>query len=263
MNNLETLNNKQLIPIKENENGEVIISGRDLYKFLKVQQDFSDWIKKQLEMIDAKEDRDFICFPFKREGNNATLTEYVLKIDSAKEICMIAGIAPRTNDDTKRLSKEARQYFIQIEKAWNSPEMIMKRALEIANKQVEKLQLENVKKDQVIGELKPKADYTDIILKNKGLIAVSKISKDYGMSAIKFNRILHDLGIQFKQSDQWLLYSKYHDKGYTHSETTEIIRSDGRKDTKMNTKWTQKGRLFLYNLLKDNGILPNIEKQYR
>ena len=123
------------------------------------------------------------------------------------------------------------------------------------------LLLGNKQKDQLIGELKPRADYTDNILKNTGLVTVTQISKDYGMSAQEMNTLLHNLKIQFKQSEQWLLYAEHHDKGYTHSETIEILRSDGRPDIKMNTKWTQKGRLFLYDLLKIIDVLPTIEKE--
>ena len=129
-----------------------------------------------------------------------------------------------------------------------------------AEEEKETLVLENKQKDQLIGELKPRADYTDNILKNTGLVTITQISKDYGMTAQEMNILLHDLKIQYKQSEQWLLYTKYHDKGYTHSETIPIVRSDGRKDVKMTTKWTMKGRLFLYTLLKNNGVLPAIEK---
>lgn len=130
-----------------------------------------------------------------------------------------------------------------------------------AEEEKERLQLENKQKDQIIGELKPKADYTDVILKSKSLVTTTQIAKDYGMSGRDFNKKLHELKVQYKQNEQWLLYSKYHDKGYTHSETITITRSNGIKDTKMNTKWTQKGRLFLYDLLKENGILPMIEME--
>ena len=75
------------------------------------------------------------------------------------------------------------------------------------------------------------------------------------------NDLLHSLGVQYKQSDQWLLYRQFHGLGYTHSQTINIVRSDGRPDIKMNTKWTQKGRLFIYNLLKDNDVLPVIERE--
>ncbi|AXU71532.1 TPA: phage antirepressor KilAC domain-containing protein [Clostridioides difficile] len=126
----------------------------------------------------------------------------------------------------------------------------------------EQLQLESKMKDQVIKELKPKADYTDMILKNKGLVTITQIAKDYGMSGKEMNKILHERGIQYKQSGQWLLYKQHQGKGYTHSETIDITRSNGMPDVKMTTKWTQKGRLFLYDLLKTNNILPDIEKEY-
>lgn len=116
------------------------------------------------------------------------------------------------------------------------------------------------KSKQIIGELKPKADYTDRILQNKGLVTITQIAKDYGMSGKAMNERLHELGIIYKLGGQWLLYSKYQAKGYTHSETVDITHSDGRADVVMNTKWTQKGRLFLYQKLKKHGILPVIEQ---
>lgn len=118
----------------------------------------------------------------------------------------------------------------------------------------------NLLLQQQVGELKPKADYYDQILKSKKLITVNAIAKDYGMSAQALNKILHDLKVQFKQSGQWLLYAKYHDKGYTSSEPHKYTKKDGTEDLKLHTKWTQKGRIFLYNLLKDNDILPTIEQ---
>lgn len=125
----------------------------------------------------------------------------------------------------------------------------------------ETLKLQNAQLIQQNGELKSKADYTDLILKNKGLVTITQIAKDYGMSPQEMNKKLHELKIQYKQSGQWLLYAQYHDKGYTHSETIPITRSDGRPDISMTTKWTQKGRLFLYDLLKEHGILPMIERE--
>lgn len=124
----------------------------------------------------------------------------------------------------------------------------------------EKLQLENNMSKQKIAEYEPKASYLDSILQNKSLVTVGQIAKDYGMSAQGLNKILHDLKVQYKQSGQWLLYSNLHDKGYTHSSTTEIEHKDGSTSVRMNTKWTQKGRLFIYNLLKENDVLPTIEQ---
>lgn len=148
-------------------------------------------------------------------------------------------------------------YDIKIPKTL--PEALRAYAEEVEKTQ--KLSLENKKKEQLIGELKPKADYTDTILQNKALVTITQIAKDYGMSGQAMNKLLHDLGVQYKQSEQWLLYSKYHGKGYTQSTTHEFERSNGTKDISMNTKWTQKGRLFLYDSLKDNDVLPTIEKE--
>lgn len=151
-----------------------------------------------------------------------------------------------------------------------SDEELLAKALVVAQnkiaekqKHIEELTKEVNVKNQVIGELKPKADYTDKILKNPGLVTITQIAKDYGMSAKEMNKELHDLGIQFKQSGQWLLYRQYHGLGYTHSETVNIVRADGRPDIKMNTKWTQKGRIFLYNKLKKVGIIPIIERSIK
>lgn len=124
------------------------------------------------------------------------------------------------------------------------------------------LEIENAQQKQIIGELKPRADYTDRILSNKGLVTITQIAKDYGMSGRKMNKLLEDLHVQYKQSGQWLLYAKYHDKGYTHSKTIDITRKDGTPDITLETKWTQKGRLFIYELLKSKDVLPLIEQDF-
>ena len=111
--------------------------------------------------------------------------------------------------------------------------------------------------EQRVNELQPKATYYDLILQNKTLLSVTQIAKDYGMSATALNKILSDFGIQFKQGGTWLLYQKHADKGYTQS-TTHIIDDER---SSLLTKWTQKGRLFIYETLKDNGILPLIERE--
>lgn len=150
-----------------------------------------------------------------------------------------------------------------LKEALTSPDFLIKLATELKEEREKRIALEidNNIKAQQIGELKPKADYVDKILKSKSLMNVSQIAKDYGMSATKFNKILHELKVQYKQAEQWLLYSKYHDKGYTHSETFDFENKNGINETKLTTKWTNKGRLFLYNLLKDNGYLPLIEME--
>lgn len=145
----------------------------------------------------------------------------------------------------------------------DNPDLLIKVATELKKEKEKRkrLEVENTQQKQIIGELKPKADYTDLILKNKGLVTITQIAKDYGLSGQALNDKLHELKVQYKIGEQWLLYSKYHSKGYTHSETIPITHSNGRHDVKMNTKWTQKGRIFIYGLLKQEGILPIIERE--
>lgn len=132
----------------------------------------------------------------------------------------------------------------------NNPDMMIKALEQLKTEREQRLIAE-----QQVNELQPKATYYDLVLQNKSLLSVSKIAKDYGKSAIWLNNKLHDLGIQFKQGDTWLLYQKHADKGYTQS-TTHVIDEE---KSRMLTKWTQKGRLFIYELLKDENILPLIE----
>ena len=113
--------------------------------------------------------------------------------------------------------------------------------------------------EQQVQELQPKATYYDLILDSSDTMTVSQIAKDYGMSAQAFNKLLDDLGIQYKQSGQWLLRSKYQSNGYTQSKSNKYKKNDGTTGVSLQTKWTQKGRLFLYEFLKDNGVLPSIE----
>lgn len=113
---------------------------------------------------------------------------------------------------------------------------------------------------QQIAELQPKASYYDVVLNCKDLMSIGKIAKDFGKSAVWLNKWLHEKGIQYKQGDIWLLYQKYAEKGYTSTKTQSYNGSDGEVHSKVHTYWTQKGRLFLYSLLKENGFLPVIEQ---
>lgn len=144
------------------------------------------------------------------------------------------------------------------------PEISYPQSLRLLADEIEKnkkLELENNIQAQQINEMKPKADYCDKILSSKSLMTITQIAKDYGMSGKAMNQILHDLNIQYKQSGQWLLYSRYQSKGYTSSETIDIKQNDGKVLVRLSTKWTQKGRLYLYERLKKEGYLPLIEQE--
>lgn len=244
---------KDLIKIEINENQEPIVNGRELYEVLGIKTPYTQWFDRMKE-YGFIENIDFATVSQKCEIANGGYQEkinHAIKLDMAKEIAMI---------QRNEKGKKVRQYFIQVERDFNSPDKIMAKALMLADKQIKTLKLENTQQKQIIGELKPKADYTDKILQNKGLVTITAIAKDYGMSGEKMNEKLHDLGVQYKQSGQWLLYKEYHNNGYTHSETIDLKHRDGTHFVKMNTKWTQKGRLFLYELLKKNGLVPVIER---
>lgn len=126
-----------------------------------------------------------------------------------------------------------------------------------AKEQARKLQLSNAQQKQIIGELQPKASYYDAILQNNATVPITKIAKDYGMSGRAMNALLKELGVQYKMGNTWLLYQQYADQGYTQSRTHLLDNGH----SVMNTYWTQKGRLFLYDFLKnEQGLLPMIER---
>ena len=141
-----------------------------------------------------------------------------------------------------------------------NPEMLLAalQALITEKKRGEQLEAQNLAQAQLLLEASPKLSYYEKVLRAPGAVAISKIAKDYGMSARRLNKLLHDLGIQYKQGDQWLLYQEHAANGYTKSETG--TSKDGH--VWMHTKWAQAGRLFLYDLLKNRfGILPVIERE--
>ncbi|MCM6856662.1 phage antirepressor [Enterococcus durans] len=133
----------------------------------------------------------------------------------------------------------------------NNPDLL----IEVATKLKEERTLRLVA-EQKVAEMQPKVNYHDIILANKSVTPISFIAKNYGMSAMQMNKLLHDFGIQYRQGKAWLLYAKYQNEGYTHIEMVPVQGTDNLKPI---MKWTQKGHLFLYNFLKEHDILPNIE----
>lgn len=122
------------------------------------------------------------------------------------------------------------------------------------------LEAENEKQSQLLADYEPKVQYLETILQSEGTMTTAQIAADYDMSAIQLNQILRDAGIQRKVNGQWILYRRHMGKGYTKSETINITRSDGRPDTKMHTRWTQKGRLMIHEVLTARGIKARMDK---
>ena len=142
----------------------------------------------------------------------------------------------------------------KVEEVLLNPDTIIKIAQNLKEEQEKRRQLEIEN-----NELKPKANYCEQVLQSESAVVTTQIAKDYGMSPQALNSILHELGVQYKVDGQWVLYSKYQDKGYTKSCT--VIDRFG--EPRMQTKWTQKGRLFIYQMLKTIGVLPNIEREVK
>lgn len=113
--------------------------------------------------------------------------------------------------------------------------------------------------NQQIAEMRPKASYYDVVLNCKDLVSISVIAKDYGWSAKRMNDYLHEKGVQYRQGKIWLLYQKYAERGYTNTKTHSYPGNDGDLHTSVHTYWTQAGRLFIYGLLKEDGIFPVME----
>ena len=120
---------------------------------------------------------------------------------------------------------------------------------------------DNAVQKQQISELQPKASYYDVVLNCPDLLSTSAIAKDYGWSAVRMNNYLHEQGVQFKQGNIWLLYQKYAERGFTSTKTHTYPGNDGEIHSKIHTYWTQKGRLFIYDLLKSDNILPVMERE--
>ena len=150
-----------------------------------------------------------------------------------------------------------------LERALTSPDFLIELATQLKSEREQRKQLETTVavQEQQIAELQPKASYYDVVLNCKDLLSITTIAKDYGKSGVWLNRYLHENGVQYKQGQNWLLYQKYAEKGYTSTKTQTFNGMDGQQHTKVHTYWTQKGRLFIYDLLKANGLLPLIEQE--
>ena len=149
----------------------------------------------------------------------------------------------------------------KAEEILTSPETIIQLAQQIIDERNAKMEALKVieAKNKEIEIMKPKSEYCDMVLKSTSAVTITTIAKDYGMSAIKMNKLLAEMKIQYKQGKTWFLYSQYQDKGYTKSHTTYFEKENGEIGTSVNTQWTQKGRLFLYEQLKAKDILPVCE----
>ena len=219
----------ELIKVTE-ENGEQLVSARDLHEFLESKQDFSDWIKSRIEKFKFIENEDYTIIL----GNSTKSTprprkEYILKLDIAKELSMV---------ENNEKGSQARRYFIEVEKKYKAlkvPQSYAQALLEAGRLalELERVELENKVQKQLISEYEPKVTYYDKILQSKSPMSITQIAKEYGISGKELNSILHEEKVQYKQNGQWLLYSNHMDSGFTKSKTWENGGQTG-----LHTYWT-------------------------
>lgn len=190
------------------------------------------------------------CFLLSRKGCDMIAN----KLNGLKGVTFTASYVTKFEQMENQLSE-------QVKPSYTIGDPI-KRAEAWISEHKERLQLEAKTKmlEQQVSEYEPKITYVDEILRSKNLLVTTQIAEDYGMTAQSFNKLLHESGVQYKMNGQWLLYGKYKGLGYTKSETTPYKRKDGSDAVSLLTKWTQKGRLFLYEYLKSKDILPTMEQ---
>lgn len=238
-----------LIPVNVTKNDEQYVSGRDLHMFLEISTPYTMWFNRMceygfVENVDYMTDHKKVI---RADGKimPQTQLEHNLTIEMAKQLCMLA-----RNDK----GREAREYFIEVEKEWNSPEKVMSRALKIANNVINEQKVIIAQQEQQIAEFQPVRDYVDEILSSTSTLTTTQVAADYDLSARALNKILHEAKLQRSVNGQWILYKDEMGKGYTKSETFTFTRTDGRLDSKIQTKWTQKGRLRIHEILTAKGI---------
>jgi anti-repressor protein len=244
--------NNELIKVTV-KNDQQLVSARDLYKGLGIKRRFSAWWEQNGK--EFEEDIDFqpvlISTPRENRGN-IELQDYALTIDMAKQLCLLSR--------TKK-GKEYREYLIEIEKKWNDPQNVVQRAMDILHSENLQLKLENKSLNRQLEESNKKASYLDVILGTTDAMVTTQIAMDYGYTAVKFNKLLHALGIQHKVNGQWILYKAYMGKKYTTTKLHTYTDKHGKDHAKPLTAWTQKGRRLIYDILKENNVLPLIERE--
>ncbi|EPT95547.1 TPA: phage antirepressor KilAC domain-containing protein [Streptococcus agalactiae] len=226
-------------------------------------KDVAEWIEhsKPSIMVDTVDEDEKLRETIFTSGQNREV--WFLTENGLYEVLMQSRkpLAKEFKKKVKEILKSIRKHGLYaIDDLLENPDMAIAALQKLKEERRLRLQAQEEvsQKNQIIQELQPKATYYDLILQSESLVAISVIAKDYGMSAKKLNSLLHELKVQYKQGNTWLLYQKYASKGYTQSKTHPI---DAER-SKMHTYWTQKGRLFIYDLLKNKkGILPLIEQE--
>nr|DAJ54840.1 MAG TPA: antirepressor protein [Caudoviricetes sp.] len=235
------------------QNDQQLVSARELHKGLGIKRRFSAWWEQNSAEFEENIDFQPVLISTPRENRGSIeLQDYALTIDMAKQLCLLSR--------TKK-GKEYREYLIEIEKKWNDPQNIVQRAIDILHSENLQLKLENKSLSRQLEESNKKASYLDVILGTTDAMLTTQIAMDYGYSAREFNKLLHRMKIQHKVNGQWILYKAYMGKKYTTTKMYSYIDKHGKDHAKPLTAWTQRGRRLIYDLLKENDVLPLIERE--
>lgn len=235
------------------KNDQQLVSARELHKGLEIKTRFSLWVKQNFKDFEEGTDFQRVVTTTPRENRGSIeLQDYALTIDMAKQLCLLSR--------TKK-GKEYREYLIEIEKKWNNPQNVVQRAIDILQSENLQLKLENKSLNRQLEESNKKASYLDVILGTTDAMVTTQIAMDYGYSAVKFNKLLHQLGLQHKVNGQWILYKAYMGKKYTTTKLHTYTDKHGKDHAKPLTAWTQKGRRLIYDILRENDVLPLIERE--
>jgi anti-repressor protein len=247
--------NNELIKVTV-KNDQQLVSARDLYKGLGIKRRFSAWWEQNSSEFELGVDYEGVLksTPYNPLYSDKVqeVQDYALTIDMAKQLCLLSR--------TKK-GKEYREYLIEIEKKWNDPQNVVQRAMDILHSENLQLKLENKSLNRQLEESNKKASYLDVILGTTDAMVTTQIAMDYGYTAVKFNKLLHALGIQHKVNGQWILYKAYMGKKYTTTKLHTYTDKHGKDHAKPLTAWTQKGRRLIYDVLKENDVLPLIERE--
>ena len=231
---------EELIKVKTQGDTQVV-SARELHEKLGLTTRFSKWVDQNFkDFIESVDFTSVTTVTVVNNGAKRELQDYAITISMAKELCMMSHT---------KLGKEYRKYFLELERKWNDPKEVVKRGYAILQNENKQLKIEN-------GILKPKADKYDRYLSNKGLITITEIAKEYGMSGRELNKFLHDKGIIYKKGDKWFVYQRYANDGLVGY---EIFMPEDR-EIRRTLKWTTKGEQFIRNILEDEGIKPVLER---
>lgn len=223
------------------ENDRLTVSGRDLHKKLEISTRYNDWFSRVCE-YGFTENEDYIAITQKRvtaQGNETTFTDHQLTIEMAKQICMIQ----RTE-----VGKQYREYFLEVEKAWNSPEVIMARALQVANRQLDSIKGQLTEANKQLEEAKPKVLFADAVATAKTSILIGDLAKLLRQNRL-FERLRNDGYLIKKRGASYNLPTQSSmERGLFEIKESTGINPDGSVRVNKTTKVTGKGQLYFVNV---------------